>query len=613
MIPWIDFLRKYGPVPKNDNMYDEAIQRTAKRAGHSPIKFEHPFKKEVLNNFSTTPFKNVILTGTAGDGKTYLCREVWESLGGSFGEWQSDEPYIRFQHFSGVTIHFIRDLSAWAPPLGESWRQNTELFDVVNLFINCCINIEARDIFIIAANDGQLVEAFRKVSEEVASSESFDFFQQIEHMLVDEKQESEELNLRMFNLSRGSSAVLYDLALEALLDHEGWSNCLMDCSKNGLCPVFLNYNLLKKDQVRLRLRVLLELCDHSGLHLSIRQILLILANAILGHPQAKDHILREKDIDQIIDDGTISSGSLYSNIFGGNLPERRRSNLVAFEHLERFQIGYETTNSIDNLIIFGDEDENQKELYAELLEGDPFYQADFEFKQAKMAYVDAGDEDSESTEQFLQLLRRYRQSLFFLIPLSKEEEYDLWDLTVFRYAGEYTESVVDKIKESEESVSRQILGRLVKGLNRIFIGMLLESADKLYLTASGNHIHNSVNRLFIDYVSVRPSKGEKVVIEKDQETQRIMLRVFFDTDVFESLEITLVRYEFLSRVAQNGALPGSFSRECNEDILAFKSRLLSRHKTLQESALETTDGYVEVKMLNSKNGKPEEHTIVFRP
>lgn len=613
MIPWIDFLRKYGPVPKNDNMYDEAIQRTAKRAGHSPIKFEHPFKKEVLNNFSTTPFKNVILTGTAGDGKTYLCREVWESLGGSFSEWQSDEPYIRFQHFSGVKIHFIRDLSAWAPPLGESWRQNTELFDVVNLFINSCTSIEARDIFIIAANDGQLVEAFRKVSEEVGSLESVGFFQQIEHMLVDEKQESKELNLRMFNLSRGSSAVLYDLALEALLDHEGWSNCLMDCTKKELCPVFLNYNLLKKEQVRLRLRVLLELCDHSGLHLSIRQILLILANAILGHPQAKDHILHEKDIDQIIDDGTISSGSLYSNVFGENLPERRRSNLVAFEHLERFQIGYETTNSIDNLIIFGDEDENQKELFAELLEGDPFYQADFEFKQAKMAYVDAGDEDSESTERFLQLLRRYRQSLFFLIPLSKEEEYDLWDLTVFRYAGEYTASVVDKINESEESVSRQILGRLVKGLNRIFIGMLLESADKLYLTASGNHIHNSVNRLFIDYVSVRPSKGEKVVIEKDLETQRIMLRVFFDTDVFESLEITLVRYEFLSRVAQNGALPGSFSRECNEDILAFKSRLLSRHKTLQESVRETTDGYVEVKMLNSKNGKPEEHTIVFRP
>jgi hypothetical protein len=37
----------------------------------------------------------------------------------------------------------------------------------------------------------------------------------------------------------------------------------------------------------------------------------------------------------------------------------------------------------------------------------------------------------------------------------------------------------------------------------------------------------------------------------------------------------LVRYEFLSRVAQ-GALPSSFSKECNEDVLAFKSQVLSQ-------------------------------------
>lgn len=41
------------------------------------------------------------------------------------------------------------------------------------------------------------------------------------------------------------------------------------------------------------------------------------------------------------------------------------------------------------------------------------------------------------------------------------------------------------------------------------------------------------------------------------------------------LPLHLVRYEFLSRVAE-GALPGSFSRECYEDILGFKSKLLKR-------------------------------------
>ena len=41
-----------------------------------------------------------------------------------------------------------------------------------------------------------------------------------------------------------------------------------------------------------------------------------------------------------------------------------------------------------------------------------------------------------------------------------------------------------------------------------------------------------------------------------------------------SLRLNLTRYEFLMRVG-DGALPGNFSRECYEDILSFKSALLS--------------------------------------
>ena len=44
-----------------------------------------------------------------------------------------------------------------------------------------------------------------------------------------------------------------------------------------------------------------------------------------------------------------------------------------------------------------------------------------------------------------------------------------------------------------------------------------------------------------------------------------------------SLRLNLTRYEFLMRVSA-GALPGNFSRECYEDILAFKSSLLSTAK-----------------------------------
>ena len=48
---WLKFLRQYGPISRNDNMYDETIQRSARRAGVEPISFEHPAQGEVRRLF----------------------------------------------------------------------------------------------------------------------------------------------------------------------------------------------------------------------------------------------------------------------------------------------------------------------------------------------------------------------------------------------------------------------------------------------------------------------------------------------------------------------------------------------------------------------------------
>ena len=66
------------------------------------------------------------------------------------------------------------------------------------------------------------------------------------------------------------------------------------------------------------------------------------------------------------------------------------------------------------------------------------------------------------------------------------------------------------------------------------------------------------------------------------------LVVYIASGVAPSLPLHLVRYEFLSRVAE-GALPSSFSRECYEDLLAFKSRLLRDFQMVQQSFGEVPD------------------------
>ena len=81
---WIRFLRQYGPIARNDNMYDEHIRRSAARVKLAPLLFKHPIEDELLSLFAASAVSatSVVLTGTAGDGKTHLCRRVWQQLGG---------------------------------------------------------------------------------------------------------------------------------------------------------------------------------------------------------------------------------------------------------------------------------------------------------------------------------------------------------------------------------------------------------------------------------------------------------------------------------------------------------------------------------------------------
>ena len=130
---WIRFLRQYGPVPQNENMYDEFIRRSADRAGVAPLHFEHPAAEGVLEALVGANPVSVVLTGTAGDGKTHLCRRVWEEIGGDPVEWQSPSPYLstplprQGESDAGArTLHIVRDLSAWAPQRGVAWDPERE-------------------------------------------------------------------------------------------------------------------------------------------------------------------------------------------------------------------------------------------------------------------------------------------------------------------------------------------------------------------------------------------------------------------------------------------------------------------------------------------------------
>jgi len=613
-------------------MYDETIRRLSRRKGMVPIRFKHPLEEPVVACFdhSSPDPVSIVLTGTAGEGKTDICFSVWTLLGGDEKAWTTDNSYLSLKaqypldrkswpalddpaFFREVTVHFIRDLSGWAPQQGLDW--DPERRDLLQRFHNSIHNANTDDLFLVAANDGQLLEAWRRLSDsdDVAGTRKL-----FEDMLVDEEQEQAGFRVKVFNLSHINSARLFKLVVDAFLGHAGWNEL-----KTGVrgeselfgprCPIRRNYELLQTPLVQQRICALLELCEHNGLHVPIRQLLLLVTNAVLGHPDVDDHVMVPEDVPKIIAEGKVARASIYNNIFGGNLPENRRRGFTIFDYFERFQIGYETSNRIDNILIFGDGDQQLEKHFQEFVGHDAFYGADPSFHAARNQYIEGDEEDEDKGKAFLNLLVSQRRGLFFKIQTAQETELKLWELTVFKFAGEYLSEVVAELRKGR-SVRRQLIGRLVKGLNRIFTGMLVNHDREVVLASSGNFSQAKVSRIFVDRVSVEPNRGERIALRWVPQSDRVELLVTLSPNVQKSFVLTLIRYEFLSRIAMDGALPASFSKECYEDILAFKSQLLAAWEKRREDEGVVASQTIELKILSlTAQGQPDPYPVEVIP
>ena len=142
-------------------------------------------------------------------------------------------------------------------------------------------------------------------------------------------------------------------------------------------------------------------------------------------------------------------------------------------------------------------------------------------------------EDEDACLSFVELLAAQRQRLFFVIPDGGDAPLALWDLTVFHFAGEY----LDLIHKRLRSVPRHILGRLVRGMNRIFTGMLVANERQLVLATSGSDSQSKVSRIEETAISVDPDRGQKIVL--DLVNGRMRLAVYLDRDTLVPLSLDL--------------------------------------------------------------------------
>lgn len=565
---WVTFLRQYGPVVANEAMYDESVMNSARRNGVQAPRFDTGGTlDEIVANFRADAPRSVILTGTAGDGKTWLCREVWEALGGSRTDWNSDAKVRSLRLTCGANLVVLKDLS----------EVREEGLPHLAAMSEAIFAAGPREVFLLAANDGQLRQTWERVPRDAPSVEAASKL--IEDLLVSRAFRAERAGLLLFNLSRQDSARLMRGVVEALLRHEGWSRC-NGCpgqrDEGPRCSVWANQQRLRDPLLQERLMDLLTLCDQSGFHLPLRQLLILASNMLLGHPDGKDGLLRCQEAAATVKAGRSQLGSIYRNAFGENLTPTRRESTPVFEVLRRFGVGEETSNRIDSLLVYGNDDPELNPTFRALFDNDPEYGANAGFKASLDAYLEGGA--VEGVTPFPDVVVAQRQRLFFTLPRAHAASLGLWELTVFRYAGEFLDGVLRPLmREGAERGDEAVLRPLVRGLNRVFTGRLTDDQNTLWLASSGSHSQARVCRIFEFKIEDDPISDRGISLRRHE--GRPALVVSIKAGVEEALPLHLVRFEFLSRVAE-GALPSNFSRECYEDILSFKSRLLRRVRSL---------------------------------
>jgi hypothetical protein len=111
--PLIPFLSSYAATAASDSLVDENVRIALKRHGVQPIEAKAPKLQALIDNFGSPSPVNVVLTGTAGDGKTYHIRKFYlDHLAGDEKAWINGGGIaIEVKLESGKTLKIVKDLS----------------------------------------------------------------------------------------------------------------------------------------------------------------------------------------------------------------------------------------------------------------------------------------------------------------------------------------------------------------------------------------------------------------------------------------------------------------------------------------------------------------------
>lgn len=530
--PFVDFMHQYDLTTAD---YSKIFDEHTKKIEYS---IDTNINQKIIDELSNSP-RSIIITGNAGDGKTRICRNVYDQL--------VDEPFegwpesgIEEITYKDYKIRIIKDLSELRDEVivSELKKMQETLHDAHHKLY-----------FLIAANEGKLTHTLIKYPELKDLKNHV-----VPQFMSPNKEIKETEQVKVYNLLYASSSVYAEKIIEEWNKEVNWDIC-GTCSSRNKCIIYDNHNALNNSVTPKRMMRMYKSLDMNGKHMTMRELLIHLAYTQTGGMTCRN--IHEASNSDAINE--LAKKSYYENFFGNNLRPEIFEEINGIQEFKSLDPGYISDSLIDDYILNGDlsNQDKTKESHSNLFKEGIDVENGAYYEEVKMYRSNINGDNVNGVELMNKWFPRLRRKYYFEYKDNKKVE----QLIPYRHRHEF----IGILHKGKIEHSTKI--KLVDGLNTFFAKRMVYSpSNQLYVASDSLLVHQIIGIDQIDFVI--QEKNEDI----DQASTLLYLKI---KDV--ELEINLVTFEYLLRLSNGGML--NVLREHVEILLnSFRNRLIPMKK-----------------------------------
>lgn len=570
---WIKYLEGY--CKGQNQIQDEYVRKVAKNLGlDAPLDINFVWQQEIISKFeSSENYGVIILTGTAGDGKTKLCRDIVKQID---QETFDEDIWNAHSYFSSSERTIVKDFS----------ELQSEKSLVIKELIGVLDSGKILKPILIAVNDGILIEEIDILIDNSDSQREIDTAKKLKEIIEDKinlgYSDCEQQSLiNLINLSKLNAKDNFYLILDSIINHSGWNAC-NDCEGKlkGTCPIYNKYEQLRDNSnIRENLSNIILLLQLNNEHFTIRELLNLATNTLLAStPKAKylkitkvestspiytcKRVAKIAHNQEVLQESTIEVG-----FWGMNLGQHKMNNSRPYSEINKLLFGELSTNYWDNYL----KKQAEREVSIPLDNHSKF----FDTKRVLESNIDS--------ELWGAILRRSRIQLFCYQD-KNEKAYFLQKFSSFGY---YKNKLYDKLIERDKCDDLEVISVLVLALNRVFHGRFISEnsgRDRLYIPEKGQGSITPISIFHGDELRERNIYITKIFSDINLSGARVEPVLIFEIDrgVELKLALTVELFDFLFQISK-GAPPNTTNPRLYKKLLIFRSKLASRLSLISRS------------------------------